>query len=483
MTIAQRSITSSAYTISSNLIQLVLNLVRSIALARLLFPEVFGVYIFISSIVTLTQALPNFGLTGAFLSLKQLDQEEALKTHFTLNTAFHAVWAVVLLAGAWLLAAPETRWAYWTIVAASFLYQITQTPRALLTRRVEFRRIALMETISTVIDSAVAIGMALAGYGLWSLLVANLTGSLVQVLALFFIRPVWKPALGLSNPIARQFLSFGSKVWSGAILLQALDRVDDIWTGYALGDAALGFYSRAYRFATYPRKVLSKPLNEVALGAYAGLKEERLKLSQAFFRVNALMVRGNFLLAGLMVLVAPEFIRIVLGERWLPMLEAFRLMLVYTLLDPIKLMVSNLLITSGAPEKVTAARLVQLVVMLAGLVTLGPWLGIAGVALAVDLMMLVGIVILFREARRFVDYSAIKLFGRPLLALVPALALAFLAVSLPGLPGGAPSDWVTAAVKAVVFTLVYSLLLFLQERRDLPVLLNLLRSLRSVQWK
>jgi O-antigen/teichoic acid export membrane protein len=203
------------------------------------------------------------------------------------------------------------------------------------------------------------------------------------------------------------------------------------------------------------------------------VKEDRLKLSKAFFRVNAYLVRINFLFAGILALVAPEFIRIVLGAQWMPMLDAFRLMIIYTLLDPIKLTVANVITASGAPEKVTRARLIQFISMIIGLFILVPRYQIAGVAIAVDLMLVIGILILFWEVRHYVDFSLTKLFGIPGLGLVVGMILARLAINLPGVLG---SDWSTAGVKILVFSTLYIGTLITFERKNIQMVLNILEN-------
>jgi O-antigen/teichoic acid export membrane protein len=248
--------------------------------------------------------------------------------------------------------------------------------------------------------------------------------------------------------------------------------VDDIWTGAVLGDQALGFYDKAYGFATYPRHVLTAPLEQVVAGTYAQLRDDRPRLSQTFAWVNMLMARANFWVAALIWLVAPEFIRLALGAKWLPMLVAFRLMLVYTLFDPVKGMIAGLLHISGAPERVIRTRLIQLAVLIIGLVTLGPWLGIAGVALAVNVMLVVGIVIFYAEARRFVDFSLKRIYGAPTLTLGIGIMVVYGALALFKVAG---SDWHTCMVKVFVFSLVYAGAILLSERKQIPELWKVLR--------
>ena len=99
------------------------------------------------------------------------------------------------------------------------------------------------------------------------------------------------------------------------------------------------------------------------------------------------------------------------------MLDAFRLMLIFTMFDPMKRTIADLFIAVGRPEKIARSRIIQLVVMVGGLFLLAPPFGITGVALAVDIMVVVGIGLLLWQAREYVTFSITRLFFMPGLAL------------------------------------------------------------------
>jgi O-antigen/teichoic acid export membrane protein len=347
---------------------------------------------------------------------------------------------------------------------ATFGLQLTQTPNLILVRRVIHRRIAVVQLVTTALTTVVAVALAWMGVTLWALLATDIAALCVQIVLFYIWRPVWRPRLAWDASVVRYYLRFGSRTFLAGVLLQAINHVDDLWTGQVLGKTALGFYSRAYTFATYPRQVLAQPINAVAAGTYAELKGNRKGLSQAFFRTNAFLIRTGFFLAGLLALLAPEFIQLLLGAKWMPMLEAFRLMLVFTLLDPIKTTVADLFTAVGRPELVVRARSIQLMVLLGGLLLLGRPFGIAGVALAVNVMLIVGIVLLFWQARAYVDLSLWRLFGAPSLALACGLGLGSGAAAV--LPIGTWDLW-AGLTKALVFAGGYGLVSWAFERKEI----------------
>ena len=467
--IAERSVASATWNVGVNLVKVVVLLARSIILARLLPVETFGVYALATSIVTFTGILPTFGLGAAYLhrAPETEDEEAAAAVHFTLRLLFTVVWAVALIAIA--LAFTEGILQP-TLIALTLIFAglyISITPKIILARRVRHRRLAVLDLSITVVSTIAALALAWQGFGMIALVSTDLVALLLTVALLSVWRPVWRPRLSWERNTVRYFLRFGSRGLAESALGEALENLDDVWTGTYLGSHALGLYSRAYTFATYPRRLLAVPVSLVAGGTYAELKEDRLRLSQAFFRTNALLVRSGFLFGGILMLIAPEFVGLALGEKWLPMVPAFRLMAIFTLLDPIQSTVSQVFTASGRPEHVIRARLVQLVVLVGGLYLVGPTWGISGVALVLNAMFLVGLALMLYRARTYVDFSTARLVAVPLLGLLAGVTLSVLSLQLMIAAGRYPVDWARAVVKALPFALGYCGVLFAFERGEL----------------
>lgn len=471
MSLARRSITSAAWRSASNWVSWVVLFVRGVFLARWLPVNVFGIYALASSVVSLVTIVAEFGMAGAFIhrAPETKDEDRMAAVHFTLKLIFGLSLVIILTLGAFVFTSGPLRTALLLLTATTGVNQLTQTPQRILVRRVVHRRLALIKVVDATLTTFVVLGLAWQGATLWALLTSSISSTVLTIFALYVWKPVWQPRLVWSPRVMRYFLSFGGRYFLASVLYRALDRVDDLWVGAYLGETPLGFYSKAYSFATYPRKMLALPVNSVAIGTYAELKTDRRRLSQAFFRVNALLVRSGFFMAGLLALIAPEFIRIVLGVKWMPMLDAFRLMLIFTLFDPIKTTIGHLFVAVGKPEQLAKARLAQLAVMTVGLYLLGLTWDIEGVALAVDVMLVFGIGLLLWHARKYVDISIRKLFLAPFLALVAGMVSARTVLFLPGVLG---SDWRTAGVKFVIFVAIYAITLILLERRRLYIIIE-----------
>ncbi len=373
MSLSQRSVRSVKWNSLASLIGLPLGFIQTVLLARLLPVEYFGVVAAVNSIIGLSGTVFEFGLSNAYVhrAPETQDEEHATAVFFTLRLVFDSAWAVFLLVFGWSTLTGTRQWVLIFLVVTGYLYRLTSAPQALLLRRVQHRRLAVFSIVVNLSVAVTSIAIAWFTHSIWALLVSSIITLVLGMTGFYLWKPVWKPKLAWDGKTVRYFLGFGSQNVANNILDGALDYSDNLWTGYYLGDLWLGYYSRAFRFAIYPRMLLATPINTVAVGTFAELKFDRLRLSKAFFRISVFLTRLGFLIAGLLSVIAPQFIVLFLGEKWLPMLTAFRLMLLYSLLDPIRVITSSVLIAVGKPQKVSQVRMLQLLTLGIGLFTLG----------------------------------------------------------------------------------------------------------------
>ena len=486
-TIAGQTVRGSLYSVGAASITITFGLIRSIILARLLLPEHFGVMALALFFVNMAGQLRTLGIDRALLH-RQTTDSAVYGTYLTMKLALAGgTTLVVILLAPWIarlypqqpLLAPVMI----ALAGITFLSAVSQTQETLLGMKLNFRALALTNVAASAVMTVVAPYLAWRGWGVWSLVAELGSGILTRFLL------VWGPLrVGAFRPRferaeARWFWHYGRATWIGANVGFLLNRFDDFWVGTALGKTPLGFYAKAYEFARYPRRLLANPLVSVLAPVFARLQDDRLRLSKAYFRLMSLLVRMGFLAGGLGVLLAPEFVFYALGAKWMPMVRAFQLMIVYVLLDPLLMTTSNLLLAVGAPEGLARARVGQLLFFIPAVILGGRWAGIEGVALAADGMLIVGFALLYRSARRYVDYSVLRLFAWPAVGAVFGLAAVGVSLGVEGI--GRPQPWNLAALKAGAFALPFCVWLFLFERRELAQMARLvwasLASLRGGQ--
>jgi O-antigen/teichoic acid export membrane protein len=465
--LTKRSIDSVKWNFISNVVYNGIYFVQTIILARLLPVEAFGIYAGAASIVVMVQSLATFGFGAAFVHRckETEDMEKTSAVFFTLQMVFNLVWTALMLIGGFLFisSGDGTLTAFAVLILTYTVTNIASASKSMFIRQVKFQRFAIMTILDAVLTFTSAVLLALLDQPVWALLATNISSAVLSVVVFMLWKPAWKPRFLWDASVIRYFLRFGSQAFVGGWLLDILNKGSDFWMKNWLGTESLGFYSRAYAIAKIPGNVITPPINQVAGAAFAELKEDRKGLSEAFFEASSLLVRLGFIVVGLLALVAPEFIRIVLGEKWMPMLLAFRLLLPFAMFEPLNQIMVSLFAAIGKPGITVRIRLIQLAILVALLFLLGLPYGIEGVAVAVDFMMAAGFGLLLVLAREHIDLHFGKMFLAPVTGLFVGVPAGLIIDSLVS----SPNDWISAAVKIAIFMLVYAVISWLLERKHI----------------
>jgi lipopolysaccharide exporter len=393
----------SAATLANGIIGAVVN----IFLARRLGPLPIGAYALAVAASDVAGLLVTWGVDTYLVQSPEDDAEQfgtALSFVLLLGGGFLALTAAMI---------PFFLWRQQPLVAALLAGLAVQRLlmlnggcySALLQRRFQFGWLALLQIGTGVVEHVVAVLVALAGGGVLALLARDVLDAVGQLVGGRLVskrryRPQWRP------PVASRIRRFGLAVLLSQSGELATHKLDSALLGVVWGTRELAFYEEAYKLANVALRVSQPALSQVALPAYARLRADAGRRSDAFHTIQS---GGVYALVPffLMLLLLPEpLIRLLFGAQWLgaaPMLRAFA---GYALLAPLFEHLRQLLFAEGMAGAVARAKLVQLAVFLPVVAALLARWGGVGTAIAVDAGVLAALVAAGLAARRVV-------FGRP----------------------------------------------------------------------
>src|SRR5687768_15586797 len=181
--------------------QELISLLVLVVLARVLAPADFGVFAMAGASIRFLTLFQASGFSSAIVQREQIDESH-------LNTAF---WIVMLISltltltlwfGAGYFArffgeprvAELIRW----LALMPVLGALGQVQMQLLRRRMRFKALATRTFVATPISGAVAIAAALAGFGVWSLVIRQLTQRVVMVAVCWRVGG-WRPGFTFSK--------------------------------------------------------------------------------------------------------------------------------------------------------------------------------------------------------------------------------------------------------------------------------------------
>jgi O-antigen/teichoic acid export membrane protein len=429
--LAAQTVTGSVYSIAASAVTMVLGFGRSVLMARLLAPEDFGVVAFALTFLNFTAPFRDFGLDQALIHRKRdekLSLDDALAVHFSLRLILIVLFVLLLLA-----AIPILRYVYpqktmlapilLALTVGSVAGALGATPTTYLRKEMRFRELAVLQLLTSLSMTIVGPLMAWQGYGVWAIVGERISGIIVATVVVWaFIHP-WQLRWRFEWETAKWYLNYGKFLLVSKILAPVLNQFDDYWVGATAGATALGFYSKAYEFAQYPRRVISDPIINVVFSTFSELQDNRLALSKAYYRTASLIIRLGFLAGGMLIWGGREFIMLLIGNQWLPMVTTFQLMVVYALLDPLRSVSANLILATGQPRSWTVARVVESIFFVPAVIIASSIAGAKGVAIVVDIAVILALSILFYSLRDLVDISFLRLLLPPSLAIVLSFSL------------------------------------------------------------
>ncbi|MDQ7028576.1 MAG: oligosaccharide flippase family protein [Ardenticatenia bacterium] len=471
--LAAHAVRGSAYIFAASLVTLALGLLRSILLARLLAPAHFGTVALAMFFIGLVSRLRGLGLDNAFLHQPQPD-EAFLRTYFWLRLALDTVAFGILILLAPILGRLYADVPHFTPVLAAlagvaFLSSVSIFQEMFLRRELAFARLATVDVAAATAMVIVGPYAAWQGWGVWALVAEQAAGAMTRFVFSWGAFRSWWPGMGWRRSWATWLWRYGRSMWVIGNVSHVLDTFDDFWVGTALGDLALGYYNRAYTFARYTRRAVADPLTTVFTPIFARLQHDRPRLSRAYTRSASVILRTGFLVAGLAALMMSEFIRFIIGTKWIPMLWTFRLLVVYASLSPVVMLTQNLFFATGQPHVPRQATLVQAMFFVPAVIVATEVAGIAGAALVADAMLLLGLGIMYRSLVTTVDCSVGDLMGRPLVAMTAGFVTGL------WVEHTWPVVWAQLLVKPALFVGVYAGLLLALEREAYGEMLHALR--------
>ena len=224
-------------------------LITTAILARLLTPEEFGIVGFATLAISYISVVKDFGM-GAALIQRRGQVEEAADTVFTFNLL---VGICLTLATTVLAPLVATYFREPLVTPLLRLLGVTFAINALgavhiarLQRQLDFQRKLVPDLGRALIKGAVSIGMAMMGYGVWSLVAGQLAGTIGAVIIAWIVLPWW-PRVRIVRQVARSMLRFGTTILGIDVLTVLSDNMDYLIVGRLMGNVAMGLYTLAYR--------------------------------------------------------------------------------------------------------------------------------------------------------------------------------------------------------------------------------------------
>src|SRR5580700_6721127 len=398
-------------------------------LARLLDPKDFGLVGMVTAFTGVLGLFRDFGLSSATVQRVEVTEEQ-VSTLFWINCLVGATLWLLLAAVSPLVAAfyrePRLLWVTIVLAVGFFFNAIGVQHSAMLQRQMRFTTLASIDIISLVLSVSVGIGMALRGFGYWSLVAMTIVAPFVTSISLW-LTTRWVPGPPRRRVGIHSMMRFGGTITLNGLVVYVAYNLEKVLLGRFWGADAIGIYGRAYQLINIPTDNMNSAVGEVAFSALSRVQDDPVRRKSYFLKGYSLVLSLTLPITFACAFFANDIVLVLLGPKWKEAAPLFRLLaptiLVFAIANPL----SWLLTSIGLVGRNLKLALFIAPTMIAGYVIAMPY-GPKGVAFAYSAVLVLWVVPLIAWCVRGTVISfrdVLLIVSRPLTSCGLAALFAF----------------------------------------------------------
>lgn len=328
MNLREKTVKGAKWSAVSTLSTIGIGFLQMTLLARLFDTHQFGLLSIAIVILLLADTLSDFGLSNSIIQRKEISKIE-LSTLYWINIVIGLMVSTIIfiysgVVSEW-LRQPDLKVLIQMLALAFLIIPHGQQFRALLQKELEFQKIGFTETLAVIMGFMVTMITAhhtpQAITAIWGYL---MTAVIRTLMFSWYGRKIYRPCLKFSFRTIIPNLKFGIWLTADSLLNQLNSNLSTALLSRMVGAAVTGGFNLAYNVAVAPPVKLNPIITRVLFPAFAKIQDDQQRLRQNFYKLLSLVGLLNFpLLLGVLV-VAPNFVLLMFGEKWqfiTPMLQ------------------------------------------------------------------------------------------------------------------------------------------------------------------
>ena len=357
--------------------------VSTLAVARLLSPDDYGLVGMAAVYLGLLTMLSEAGLGTTIIAMRELRGSRLAQMHtlsVLIGVAGFLVSCVVARPLASFFDAPALRWVVVAMSANFIVMSFRTVPQASLQRQLRFGRVALLDGANSLITATTAIALAFAGFRYWALVIAAIAGSVVATAIALASQPI-----PFARPRSHEIgdaLRVSRDIIVASVAWYAFQNADFFVAGKLLGAAALGWYTFAWNIAYSIVDKITGLVTGVTSSIFSAAKHDSALLKRYLTQITGTLSLALLPATTGLALVAADLLAIV-GEKWRPAVVPLQLLVLYAGVRSLTPILSQALTITGDTRYTMRRNVTAAIVLPIGFVIGARWGGgINGIAAA-----------------------------------------------------------------------------------------------------
>ena len=399
----------------------IVTFIVSIVLARVLMPEDYGTVALVMVFIAIMQVFVDSGLSTALIQKKDADDLD-FSSVFYFNFAVCIILYLIMFFAAPAIASfyemPELVSIVRVISLTIVISGVKGVQQSYVSRNMQFKCFFYSTLGGTIFSAFLGIAMAYGGFGVWAIVVQQLSNTAIDTLILW-ITVKWRPKWIFSWESLKGLLSFGWKMLCSALLDTIYNNLRSLLIGKVYSSADLAYYNEGKKFPNLIVTNINSSINSVLLPAMSNEQDDKDRLKNMTRR--SIMV-SCYIMAPLLIGLAScasNVVTIVLTEKWLPCVFFLQIFCITYMFYPIHTANLNALKAMGRSDLFLKLEIWKKVI---GLILLLATLFISVKAMAYSLLIstMTSMIINSWPNKKLLDYS----FLEQMKDILPSILLA-----------------------------------------------------------
>ncbi len=429
---------SAALQVGGGAISIIIRLGSSTVLARLLDPVDFGILgVGIIALEAIAH-LGNLGISAGIISKKNLTETD-LSTGFWILLCNRILLFLFCYISAPLIAIffkePRVTQVFRVCSIVFLLSAVDAIPRALITKKLDYKTLSLLQIGGSVFESGIAISLAAkTDLRYWALIYAMLATYGATLIVLYALTK-WYPILAFSKSSLKYYKSFMMNGVGASVVLYLKNNIDYLIVGRILGVAKLGLYEFAYKVPNSFIVSFIMPLSTILHPLLAKIQDDHQAVSTGYLRAMRLIFIIAFpALLGLAT-VSDTLVPTLWGSKWLGIITPLKILCFAGIVTTTYAPIEFLFLAKQKPHEVFRMHCSTFFMTALAVLFLGYYAGLNGIALGMAIGGLPGLYFTARgctliglDPRKFF-LVAFEVFGLALFSTLPSLFITHLGIA------------------------------------------------------
>ena len=323
-----------------------------IVMARLLTPEDYGITALPAVFMAIASTLVEGRFALALIRKPEVSQQD-------LATAFiYSILMGLFMYGSLYFCAPLIADFYNTpiltplvrVTALTFIWGPLATPQIIILRRnLDFKIPARISFVKNIVSGGAGIAAAYMGYGIWSLVVASITSSLLDV-SLLWIAVKWIPRAAFSRESFKYLWGYGNRLMGVDLLNTIQANIAPVIIGKYFSPTELGLYNKAQSFSILPITQLNTTVSSVTFPVLSRINNDREKQTVYYRKMIRTACFISFPIMMLLSGLAKPIVILLLTEKWADCILLLQILCFATMWGPMSSLNLNILQVSGRTD-------------------------------------------------------------------------------------------------------------------------------------